>query len=56
LLVALGFASSTSDARRQISGRGVRIDGDVVAGNQIDLDDARGKVLQAGKRHFARLQ
>jgi len=56
LLKALGFAASTSDARRQIEQGGVHIGEDRVAGNDIALEDARGKVLRAGKRHFVRLR
>lgn len=57
LLVALGFASSTSDARRLIDGRAVRIDGDVVtdAKATYSAEDLTGKIVQSGKRAFAKI-
>jgi tyrosyl-tRNA synthetase len=55
LLKVLGLAASTSDARRQIEQGGVHIDDHRIAENDIALDDARGKVLRVGKRHFVRL-
>ncbi len=55
LLKALGFASSSSDARRLIDQGGVRLDGAPVEANVIGADEVRGKILRVGKRHFARL-
>lgn len=56
LLKDLGLASSTSDARRLIDGGGVRIDGQQVAPRTYDVpwESIRDRVVQAGKRHFAR--
>jgi tyrosyl-tRNA synthetase len=57
LLVAVGFASSTSEARRLVEGRGVRVDGEVVADPtaSFPLEVLRGRVLQAGSHRFVRL-
>ena len=58
LLAALGLCTSSSDARRQIQGGGVRLDGEkLVDPNQEFADTAtlEGKVLQLGKKTFRRL-
>ena len=54
-LIAEAFELSTSDARRLIAQGGVKLDG--VAVEELDHPRAElaGKVLQAGKRRFARL-
>jgi tyrosyl-tRNA synthetase len=54
-LLAESFGLSTSEARRLISGGGVKLDGEAVS--ELDLPRARlaGAVLQAGKRRFVRL-
>jgi tyrosyl-tRNA synthetase len=57
LLSAVGLCSS-SDARRQIQGGGVRLDGEKLSDpNQVFADAASldGKVLQLGKKTFRRL-
>jgi tyrosyl-tRNA synthetase len=57
LLSAVGLCSS-SDARRQIQGGGVRLDGEKLSDpNQVFADAAAldGKVLQLGKKTFRRL-
>jgi tyrosyl-tRNA synthetase len=57
LLSAVGLCSS-SDARRQIQGGGVRLDGEKLSDpNQMFTDAAalEGKVLQLGKKTFRRL-
>lgn len=56
LLAAL-FDVSSSEARRLIGQGAVRVDGDVVASDVLDLPAAKvaGAVLQVGKRRFARL-
>lgn len=56
LLRELGLASSNAEGRRLIDGGGVRIDGDPVAAHRYDLpwESVSGRILQAGKRHFAR--
>jgi tyrosyl-tRNA synthetase len=54
-VLAAAFGVSTSDARRMIAQRGVRLDGEPV--DELDLPRERleDTVLQAGKRRFARL-
>jgi tyrosyl-tRNA synthetase len=49
------FGLSTSEARRLIAQGGVKVDGEVVG--ELDVPRARlqGRVVQAGKRRFARL-
>ena len=54
LVEALGIASS-SEARRLIAQGGVKLDGQVLSGLDQLRADLVGKVLQAGKRRFARL-
>ena len=58
LLVARAFGVSTSEARRSLSQGGVRIDGVQVPDGSLDLaaDEVDGKVLQLGKRRFARVK
>jgi tyrosyl-tRNA synthetase len=54
-VVAATFGVSTSEARRMIGQRGVRLDGEPV--EELDLPRKRleGTVLQMGKRRFVRL-
>lgn len=56
LLKDLGLVSSNAEGRRLIDGGGLRIDGEVVASGSYDLPwtDLDGRVVQAGKRRFAR--
>ncbi len=58
LIVQAGFAKTKSEARRLIRGRGVRIDGEVVTDENLHLPEQEldGKVLQVGKRRYARLK
>ena len=57
-LLAQTFSVSTSEARRALSQGAVRVDGEPVAGDVLDVpaDDLDGRVLQLGKRRFARVQ
>ncbi len=57
LLVALGRAASNGEARRLIDQGGVRLDGEVVddPGRDFAPEDLRDRVLQVGRRWFARL-
>ncbi len=55
LLVAVGLARSSSQARDLITQGGVKIDGTPVTELDVSLADLAGKVLQAGKRGFRRL-
>ena len=58
LLALLGLADSNSHARRLIEQGGVRLEGEPVSGDALELPVAelRGRVLQVGRRGFARLQ
>jgi tyrosyl-tRNA synthetase len=57
LLVASGLCPSSSDARRQVRGRAVRLDGDLLTDETATLSsaDLDGRVLRIGKRRFRRL-
>jgi tyrosyl-tRNA synthetase len=56
-LIADAFGLSTSEARRLIGQGGVKLDGEAMPGESLDVAPAElaGKVLQVGKRRFARL-
>jgi tyrosyl-tRNA synthetase len=54
-VIADAFGLSTSDARRMIGQGGVKLDGAPVDGLDVARAAADGKLLQAGKRRFARL-
>lgn len=54
LVASLGVASS-SEARRLVAQGGVKLDGSVVSALDVPRAELLGKVLQAGKRRFARL-
>ena len=53
-LIKLGFAVSKSEARRLVDQNGVRFEGQVISEGTQRL--SMPGVLQAGKRHFARLK
>ena len=57
LLAVLGLADSNSHARRLIEQGGVRLDGQPVDGDALELpaNELKGRVLQVGRRGFARL-
>jgi tyrosyl-tRNA synthetase len=57
LMSVLGLADSNSHARRLIEQGGIRLDGKPVGGDALELPVAelRGRVLQVGRRWFARL-
>ncbi|HWE07832.1 MAG TPA: tyrosine--tRNA ligase [Solirubrobacteraceae bacterium] len=57
-LLAQAFGVSTSDGRRSLAQGGVRLDGEPVAAGALDLpaDQVNGRVLQLGKRRFARIE
>jgi tyrosyl-tRNA synthetase len=57
-LLAQAFGISTSEARRNLAGGGVKLDGEPVVDGALDVDaaDVDGKVLQLGKRRFARVR
>jgi tyrosyl-tRNA synthetase len=54
-VIASAFGLSTSEARRMIAQGGVKLDGGSVSELDLPRADLVGKVLQAGKRRFARL-
>jgi tyrosyl-tRNA synthetase len=57
-LLSQAFGISTSEARRNLAAGGVRIDGEPVANGSLDVGATQldGKVLQLGKRRFARVR
>jgi len=58
LLAALKLCKSSSDARRQIEGGGVRLDGEKLtdpAREFASAEELHGRVLQLGKKAFRRL-
>ncbi len=57
LITRAGFAETNGEARRFIRGGAVRIGGEVVRDERLSLklEDVEGRVLQVGKRRYARL-
>jgi tyrosyl-tRNA synthetase len=57
LITLAGFAGTNGEARRFIRGGAVRLDGEVVSDEKLSLpvEELRRKVLQVGKRRYARL-
>jgi tyrosyl-tRNA synthetase len=57
LLTETGLCASGSDARRQVRGGAVRLDGEPLTDERavLDADTLDGRVLQVGKRRFRRL-
>jgi tyrosyl-tRNA synthetase len=56
-LIGAGFEISSSEARRLLKQGGVKLDGEQIAGDVLELPrrDLADKVLQVGKRRFLRL-
>jgi tyrosyl-tRNA synthetase len=56
-LIAGTFEMSTSEARRLLAQGGVKLDGESLDAERLDLplEELSGRVLQVGKRRFARL-
>ncbi|MDX6625816.1 MAG: tyrosyl-tRNA synthetase [Solirubrobacterales bacterium] len=56
-LIGAGFGLSSSEARRLIKQGGVKLDGETVAADALELprSDLADRVLQVGKRRFLRL-
>ena len=54
-VISAAFGLSTSEARRMIAQGGVKLDGEPVSGLDLPRSDLAGRVLQAGKRRFAKL-
>ena len=57
LITHSGFAKTNGEARRFIRGGAVRLDGEVLKDEKLSLSERElnGKVLQVGKRRYARL-
>ena len=58
VLVAAGLSGSAGQARRDIDGGGVKVNGEALPPKSYNVDPAllvSGNVLQVGKRHFAKL-
>ncbi|WP_119067762.1 tyrosine--tRNA ligase [Rubrobacter indicoceani] len=57
LITRAGFAKTNGEARRFIKGGAVRLEGDPLSDEKLTLDpeSLEGKVLQVGKRRYARL-
>jgi tyrosyl-tRNA synthetase len=57
-LMAGAFEISSSEARRLLKQGGVRLDGEPLAGDRLDVDPGEldGRVLQLGKRRFRRIR
>jgi tyrosyl-tRNA synthetase len=57
-LMAGAFGISSSEARRLLDQGGVKLDGEPIAGDRLDVDPAEldGRVLQLGKRRFRRIR
>jgi tyrosyl-tRNA synthetase len=58
LLASSGLCSGSNDAKRQIQGGAVKLDGEPITDIELIYDDATqlvGKVLQVGKKRFKKL-
>jgi tyrosyl-tRNA synthetase len=57
LLISSAFEMSTSEARRLLSQGAVKLDGEALDGERLDLParELSGKILQVGRRRFLRL-
>jgi tyrosyl-tRNA synthetase len=57
-LMAGAFEISSSEARRLLKQGGVKLDGETLSDDQLDMDpaDLDGRVLQVGKRRFRRMR
>ena len=58
LLIAEAFGGSRSEARRKLAQGGVKLDGEPVAPDRLDVpaSELDGRVLQLGRRQFRRLR
>jgi tyrosyl-tRNA synthetase len=56
-LIASAFGMSTSEGRRLLAGGGVKLDGEPLSAITLDVpaEQLAGRVLQVGKRRFAKL-
>jgi tyrosyl-tRNA synthetase len=56
VLADLGLASSRTDARRLLAQGGVKVNGEPVSSEEMDLSELLGATLQVGKRRFVHLE
>ena len=56
IMRAAGFASSSSDARRLVQQKAVKIDGERIEDPLLQIDSNREFILQVGKHRIARLK
>jgi tyrosyl-tRNA synthetase len=58
MLMAGAFEISSSEARRLLQQGGVKLDGETLSGDRLEMDASEldGRVLQIGKRRFRRLR
>lgn len=56
LLKQVGFAASNSEARRNIAGRGVKIDGATIEDPMLKISVKEPFVLQFGKNKFIKIR
>jgi tyrosyl-tRNA synthetase len=55
-VLAEGFGLSRSEARRLLAAGGVKVDGEALSDLDVDAAQLDGRVVQVGKRRFARVQ
>jgi tyrosyl-tRNA synthetase len=55
-VLAEGFGLSRSEARRLLAGGGVKVDGEALSDLDVEAAQLAGRVLQVGKRRFARVE
>jgi len=55
-LVVAAFGGSSSEARRLVAQGAVKLDGDPVRALDLSADEVHGRVLQTGRRRFARIR
>jgi tyrosyl-tRNA synthetase len=54
-MVAAGLASGTGEARRLIRQGGVKLDGETVEDELLEIHSGSGQILKVGKRKFIKL-
>jgi tyrosyl-tRNA synthetase len=55
-VLAERFGLSRSEARRLLAGGGVKVDGEALSELDVDASQLAGRVVQVGKRRFARVE
>ena len=55
LLIKVKFANSKSEAKRMISGKGIKVDGTLIDNYNKNIDLTESKVIQFGKNKFIRV-